>query len=258
MSYERDDTVTYRAGRAADDLHLVELAGLLHELTALLIEAGTVQDALDRLVGCIARAVPAVAGCSVSLVGDGMSMSTATFPACYRPLDAVQYESGLGPCLDATRTRTLVTSQDLAADDRWPPLSARAAGLGVHAVASVPLDVRRNAVGAINLFVPRRDGIDSCLLITAMAVAGQAEVLLSEMFRRAAEAEATADLVASLRRGATVDHAVGVLVAQRGCGVQEAYEVLREIAHRLNVRPLVVAERLVETAVRRAEQPDTQ
>lgn len=232
--------------------HPVELAGLLHELTALLIRAADLQDALDRLATFTRDAVPGVVRCSVTLVGDGCPMTIAASETAHRILDDVQYEAGRGPCVDATRTRTLVTSQDLAGDERWPELAEWAGKLGVHGAASVPLDVRRNSVGALNLFVPEPHAVNPYLLITAMAVAGQSEVLLDEVLRRSIQAEMTDDLVSSLRAGATVDHAIGVIVAQRGCGVREAYQVLQETAQRLNLRPHVVAERLLDTAARRS------
>jgi GAF domain-containing protein len=233
-----------------DELHPVELAGLLHELTALLIDAVDLQEGLERLAAFAARAVSGTLRCSVTLIGDGTPRTLAASGAGGRELHDVQYATGQGPGLDATRTRTVVTCQDLTADDRWPALSARAAPLGVHAVAAVPLDVRRHSVGALNLFLPRRGGIDSNLLVTAMAVAGQSELLLAEVLRRNAQAALTSDLVTSLRAGATIDHAIGVIVAQRGCDVQEAYAILRETAERLGLHPNVVAERMLATASR--------
>ena len=233
--------------------HPVELAGLLHELTALLLVAPGPQEALDRLADLTAGALPHALRCSAVLIGDGTPTMIAARGQEAAELDELQHVTGQGPTLEAIRTRSVVTSRDLAADERWPSLAAGARRCGVRAVASVPLDVRRNAVGALTVFATGPDGVDTHLLITAMAVAGQAEVLLGEVLRRTAEAEASGELAATQRAGATVDHAVGVIVAQRGCGVQEAYEILRETSQRLNARPEDVAERLVRTAVRRAD-----
>lgn len=232
--------------------HPVELAGLLHELTALLIDAVDLREAVQRLASFTARSLPGTLRCSVTLIGDGLPMTLAASETRCRELDDVQYASGQGPGLDATRTRTVTICQDLADDDRWPALSACAARLGVRAVASLPLDVQRHSVGALNLYVPRRGSVDPQLLITAMAVAGQSELLLAEVLRRNAQAAVTADLVASLKLGASVDHAIGVIVAQRGCDVQQAYAILQETAERLDLRPHVVAERLLATASRRS------
>ena len=84
-------------------------------------------------------------------------------------------------------------------------------------------------------------GIDPELLLTAMAMVNQAEVMLGELRRRE-----------GLREGAAVDRAAGVIIAQRGCGVQEAYDVLRETAQRLGLDRRTVAERLITAAARNA------
>jgi GAF domain-containing protein len=232
--------------------HPVELAGMLHEVTVLLLDAVDLQDGLERLAAFTARSLPGILRCSVTLIGDGIPMTLAASSARGRELDDVQYATGQGPGLDATRTRTVVICQDLGLDERWPALAACAATLGVRAVASVPLDVQRHSVGSLNLFVPAADGIDPHLLLTTMALAGQAELLLAEVHRRTAQAAVTADLMASLQAGATVDHAVGVIVAQRGCDVRQAHAILHETAERLDLRPEIVAERLLVTASRRA------
>lgn len=245
-----DAAVTWAA---SDGPHPVELAGLLQELTALLISANGLDESLARLAALTAGAVPAAVRCSVTLIGDGTPAATATYGTDGAALDEMQRRTGQGPGFDATRTRAVITCQDLTTETRWPALARCARETRVHSVASVPLDVQRTAVGSLSLFVAEPDGIDPHLLITAMAVAGQAEVLLGEVLRRAAEAAAADELAAGQRGGATVQHAIGVIVAQRGCGVQEAYAILHETSQRLNVAPQTVAERLVQTAARRAE-----
>jgi GAF domain-containing protein len=233
--------------------HPVELAGLLHELTAQLLASPDVHDSLERIAGLAAGALPEAVRCSVVLIGDGTPTVTAARGEQACELDGLQHATGQGPALDALRTRSVVTCRDLTTDPRWPAIGDCARRSGVGAVASVPMDVRRNAVGALTVFVARPDGVDAHVMITAMALAGQAEILLGEVLRRQSEAEAAGQLVATRLAGATVDQAVGVIVAQRGCGVDEAYEILRETSERLHTHPQDVAERLVRAAVRHAE-----
>ena len=83
------------------------------------------------------------------------------------------------------------------------------------------MDIERAAVGSVSLYLASARDLDPDLLLTAMAMVSQAEVLLGEVRRRDSRSE-----------GATVDRAVGVIIAQRGCGVQEAYDVLGEVARR--------------------------
>jgi hypothetical protein len=224
--------------------HPLELAGLLHELSAQLLGASSVAEALDRLVRFATGAIPGVARCSVTLITDGEPLTRAVSGTAGQGLDDRQYAVGQGPGLDAARTRALVTAQDLAADARWPELADCARAEGVQSVAAIPLDAQRSSVGSLSLFVARPNGIEPELLLTAMALVSQAEVLLAELCRR----EALSD-------GATVDRAVGVIIAQRGCGVREAYDVLHETALHLGMDRRSVAERLLSAAAARNATP---
>ena len=221
---------------------VVEVAGLLHELSAGLLSADDLPRALDRLAGFVVRALPGVVRCSVVLITEGGPFARASAGHAGEGVDESQYATGDGPGLAAARTRTLVTTPDLAADPRWPELADRARSEGVHTVIAIPLDVQRASVGSLSLFLDSPHGVDPDLLLTAMAIVGQAEVLLGELRRREI-----------LGEGAAVDRAVGVIIAQRGCGVQEAYGVLQETAQRLGLDRMAVAERLITAAARNAQ-----
>ncbi|GAB1645496.1 hypothetical protein KRMM14A1259_59190 [Krasilnikovia sp. MM14-A1259] len=227
---------------AAAGPHPVELAGLLHELSVRLLGADDVPQALAQLTGFAAAAIPGVVRCSAVLIGDGTPLTKAASGPRAQALDDIQYAAGDGPGLDATRTRTLVTAQDLPRDARWPQLAECARAEGVQSVVAIPLDVQRTSVGALSLFLSRPHSVDPEVLLTAMAIVGQAEVLIGEIQRRG-----------TLRDGATVDRAVGVIIAQRGCSVREAYDVLQDTAQRLGLDRRTVAERLIAAAARNAE-----
>jgi hypothetical protein len=236
------------AERSVAGPHAVELAGLLHELSARLLAADEVPQALDRLAAFAVRAVPGAYRCSVALIGENAPLTVAGAEAGGRtPAEDFQYSLGQGPGLDAARTRALVTTADLGTDARWPELAARTrtAGAG-YAVAAIPLDVDRASVGALCVYVAHPRTVDPDVLLTAMAIVNQAEIMLSEVHRRA---HRTA--------GAAVDRAAGVIIAQRGCGVGEAYDVLHDTANRLGLDRLSVAERLIAAAARNADRAPT-
>ncbi|GIE87924.1 ANTAR domain-containing protein [Actinoplanes regularis] len=233
---------TSAASLGVEGPHPVELAGLLHEVTVRLLTADTVAQALDRLAALAVGALPGAVRCSVALIGEGGPVTVAAAGSAGEASDRLQYAQGAGPGLEAARTRTLVTVDDLRADERWPELTAAARADGIGAVAAVPMDVRRHAVGSLSVSLAGVGGLRPDLLLTTMAIAGQAEVLLGEMHRREA-----------LTEGAAADRAVGVIIAQRGCGVQEAYRILQDSAQRLGLDRVTVAERLVAAAARDRE-----
>ncbi|GIE81521.1 hypothetical protein Aph02nite_74710 [Actinoplanes philippinensis] len=219
--------------------HPVELAGLLHEVTVRLLTADSLHQALDRLAAFATATLPGVVRCSVTLIGEGGPLTAAASGPAGETFDRLQYAGSTGPAMEAARTRSVVTAGDLPADERWPELAGAARADGLRAVAAIPLDVRRTAVGAVSIYPDRAGEVDPEVLVTAMALAGQAEVLLGELHRREA-----------LTEGAEVDRAVGVIIAQRGCGVQEAYAILQESAQRLGLDRGTVATRLVAAAAR--------
>ncbi len=222
--------------------HPVELAGLLHELTARLLSSNSFAQALERLAVFAAGAVPGVVRCSIVLIGEGGPLTHVGYGSAGTAIDRIQYaEATIGPGLDSARSRTMITAPDLAADARWPDLIEAARAEGVHAVAAIPLDLPRAEVGALSLYFDTPDAPGADLLLTAMALANQSEVLLDELRRR--------DVQSS---GAAVDRAIGVIIAQRGCGVQEAYDVLRDTAQRLGLDRHAVADRLIAVAARNA------
>ena len=70
-------------------------------------------------------------------------------------LDAAQATLGQGPCLDALREQRTVTIPDTSNETRWPAFAMRAAELGVGSMLSLPLSVRQEGWGVLNLYARR-------------------------------------------------------------------------------------------------------
>src|ERR1700759_2867110 len=110
--------------------HAVEIAGLLHELSARLLGADGFAQALERLAAFAAGAVPGAVRCSVALIGEGGPATIAGHGGAGEAFGEFQYGTSTGRALEAARTRALVTVQDLTEDPRWPDLAAAARGSG--------------------------------------------------------------------------------------------------------------------------------
>jgi hypothetical protein len=227
----------------ADDLsgpHAVEMAGLLHELAARLLGAESFAEAVERLAAFGAEAVPGAVRCSVALIGEGGPATITGAGPAAATLDEIEYATSTGPGLESARTRALVTSPNLLAEARWPDLTSAAVQAGAHSVVAVPLDIQRDSVGALSVYADTRDGVTPPVLLTVMAIANQAEVLLGAIRRRD-----------TLLENAAVDRAAGVLIAQRNCGVDEAYAFVNDTAERLGLDRRTVADRLIAAATRK-------
>lgn len=131
-------------------------ARLLHLLRA--EESWT--DALQRVA---ALACASIKGCdagSVTLWREGHPYTVVSTDDLAQSIDDAQYEVLEGPCLDASRTGNTYLISDMRTDPRWPTFCGVAAVRGALASLSVPLVVRGESIGALNLYAREAHGFD--------------------------------------------------------------------------------------------------
>src|SRR2546421_1461682 len=68
-------------------------------------------------------------------------------------LELFQVHNDQGPCMDCLRTAQAVTAADLAGpDQRWPRFASAAVNAGFRTVQALPMRLRDEVIGALNLF----------------------------------------------------------------------------------------------------------
>ncbi|MEV8515929.1 GAF and ANTAR domain-containing protein [Dactylosporangium sp. NPDC051484] len=233
------------------ELHTVEIAAVLRQLTARLIASDDLDEALEDLVETAADLVEGASWCAVTLVRSGGPSTAAASSGLPESLLDSQYGNGAGPSMEAIRARDLVHSDDLAADSRWPQWRPHALAAGVKAVLAVPVDIDEHVIGALTVYTAEPGSFTSDVGLTAMLVAEHAGLLLSAVLDRGRRADVHAELTEALADGETVNRAVGIMMVQRACSAEAALDVLRSTAHRLDLPLTTVAGRLVQTVERR-------
>jgi GAF domain-containing protein len=236
-------------------LHVVEIAALLRELTALVITADDVDQALDALATTSARVVAGAGGCAITLVRAGRATTAGTSGDLPSEIAGIEYRLGEGPCLSAIQSREVVVSDDLAGERRWPVWHEAIEPHGIAGVLSVPLDIDDQVIGALSLYTAEVGLLTPDVQLGALLVAEHAGLLLGAVLDRGRLTDRAADLSDALASGASVNRAIGIVMAQRGCPAEEALEVLQQASTTLRAPLGEVAERLVRTISSRAGAP---
>lgn len=240
--------------READEMDL--RAGLTG-VAGLVADARPVAQLLVDVAEYAAHAIPGVDGVSVALLQSDlakpqiqMHSATAEFVA---EIDRVQYETlHEGPCITAMRTGRAAVSGSLGSDDRWRHFGGRVARMGVHSALSLPLIVGETVVGAINSYAYGRDAFADHAVELGSRFAASAAVSVYNAQLLTGAQERTERLQRALVSRAVIDQAIGILRSRTGATAEEAFDRLKNLSQADNVKLVVVAEQLVDEAVRRA------
>lgn len=231
------------------------LAQSLTRLTRLSLDDQTLDDILGLLVAVARSAVGAADGASVSLIrtspsGTRYETLNATSEEV-QDADRAQYAAGTGPCLDAIRGERV--NADLAASrDRWPEFVEAALAHGFRGVLSTPLVATDRPVGSLNLYARSAGVFGEAEESIAGVFADHAGVVLANAAAFATAGMVNAQLEEALASRDLIGKAQGILMAQRGCDEDEAFDLLRQASQRSNRKLREVAAEIVASVVRRA------
>ena len=133
------------------------LARTLVELADTLVADFDVVDLLTRLVDrCVDVLDIGAAGIMLAAPDGGLRVMASSSEAM-RVLELFEVQGQEGPCLDCYRTGQSVVNQDLATvDGRWPRFAPEALAVGFRSVHALPMRLRRETIGSLNLFTADR------------------------------------------------------------------------------------------------------
>jgi transcriptional regulator with GAF, ATPase, and Fis domain len=164
-------------------------------------------------------------------------------------LELFQIQNDQGPCLDCFRTGQPVTAADLAGPgQQWPRFAAAATGSGFRAVEALPMRLRDQVIGALNLFRAAAGPFDPAELRVGQALADVATIgLLHERNVRRSETVAE-QLQGALNSRVVIEQAKGKLAERRSIEMDQAFILLRDYARNSNQRLTDVARNFVTSA----------
>jgi transcriptional regulator with GAF, ATPase, and Fis domain len=163
-----------------------------------------------------------------------------------RLLELFQLQTDEGPCVDCFRTGQAVSMVDLRGARQWPQFTAAAAEVGFVAVHALPMRLRNEVIGALNLFDTKPVALDDDMLRIGQALADVATIgLLQQRAIRRRDA-LTEQLQAALNSRVLIEQAKGVLAERLDIGVNDAFAMLRSSARGSNRRLSELAQAIVD------------
>ena len=166
--------------------------------------------------------------------------SVAATSSLAESCDALQYELGEGPCLQAVWENDAYLVEDTSTETRWPVWAPRVAAQGIGSVLAIRLATTTETLGALNLYAEATHAFTSD------------DVDLAVIFAlHAANAMSSALLVEGLQTAVHSRHLIGVaqgiLMQNYGIDMEQAFEVLRRYSSHKNIKLRDVAEHVVRS-----------
>lgn len=224
----------------------VQLADVFVEMADTLVDDFDVIDFLHMLAErCVQLLGVSAAGLLLTDLQGALQLVAASSERT-RLLELFQLQTDQGPCLDCFRTGQPVSVTDLPSAGRWPRFTAAAAEVGFAAVHALPMRLRDEVVGALNLFDTTPGPLDAATLRVGQALADVATIGLLQQRAIRRRDELSEQLQTALNSRILIEQAKGVLAERLHLDLHEAFALLRNGARSRNRRLSDLAQAIVD------------
>ncbi len=205
-------------------------------------------DTLQRVAVLATQALSETPEVSLTLVEDERAWTAATSGPVALGLDATQYETASGPCLDAARCGETINVTMDGPDQPYPEFRQAAKREGVTHTMSIGFSTGDQVMGAMNIYnsTGRPFGDDSDRIARAFGVC--AGIILANVERYRLAAARASHLEVALLSRAPIEQAKGILMTRHHCTSEEAFKILLRLSQNQNVKLRVIAQALVDQA----------
>lgn len=230
-----------------------ELLDSVRELSSLLVSEETLQTALGRVTKLSIEAIPGAEAVGITLVKDEPHGTSRAQTAAYSdervvPIDEAQYEMDEGPCLQAIEDNETYTIADLAQERRWPLFRDKAFDRGLRSSMSIPLAIGGRAIGALNMYAFTEGAFQDADLDLAKTFAAQAAISIANVQVYENAVQLSENLNEAMRSRAVIEQAKGMIMMERHCSADEAFETLVAASQSRNKKLRDIAQEVVEAA----------
>ncbi|MFQ6170857.1 GAF and ANTAR domain-containing protein [Oryzobacter sp. R7] len=231
-------------GRTPTSDDLVRLAEAM-ELVA--VRASLSRDEpLTALVTATVERLPGADAASLTVLRGGKFSTEASTGEDAERADALQYEIGSGPCVDAVLDDNVYVTDDVERDERWPEWGHRAhAATGFRSVLAYRLTLLDDsgAIACLNVFSRRRAAFGRRDIGTGLVLATHGSLLVTALVAR----DRAENLRRALESNREIGVAMGILMQQHRLTREQAFDVLRVASQDANRKLVEVATEVADT-----------
>lgn len=227
------------------------LTRVLSEFAHTLANRYEVGEVLYRLAEHVIEILGA-AGTGVALTdSDGRLRPVTGINELSAGLESLEELYQEGPCVDAFHEGRVIVVSDLEeSGSAWPRWSHEAKERNIHAVLGLPLRVREDSLGAMNIYRSHKHAwteseISVATVLTDMAAGYVAHASDLEESRRTNE-----QLKEALESRIIIEQAKGILASELSCSIDQAFDALRDHARRNSAGVRAVAHAVVHLGLR--------
>lgn len=164
-----------------------------------------------------------------------------------RLIELFEYQNNEGPCLDCFRTGEAVAQSDLPSmRHSWPAFTKRMEELGFQSVHAIPLRLRSEIIGALNLFRKEPGLLSTADSRLGQALADVATVGILQERAMTARGQLAEQLQTALNSRIVLEQAKGMLAERTGLQMGASFELMRAYARGHGEKLSDVAGRIID------------
>jgi GAF domain-containing protein len=171
--------------------------------------------------------------------GNGVLGVAAASSEATHVVELLELENDGGPCLEAFRTGRPVHSGSLAgsgAQQRWPVFAEVALSAGFRAVTAIPMRLRHQVLGALDLFLTDAEDLTSEDLTVAQALADLATIAILQDRTTIDDRTVISQLRIALETRVVIEQAKGIVAQETDLAMDDAFARIRQYARNNNER----------------------
>jgi hypothetical protein len=191
-------------------------------------------DVFSPATATVVARVPGADAASITTLRAGKFSTVGATDNRARRADALQYELGSGPCVDAILERTLYNPDDLRLDDRWPEYGQRVSEqLGWMSMLSFRLSnslMTDDTIAGLNIYSQSPAAFDDNALRMGLLMATHGALAIAAATHR----DRADNLARALRNSREIGVAIGVLMSTHQLTRDQAFDLLRIASQNTN------------------------